>query len=225
MNKALIFDSGTLINLSMNGLLDILKKLKDAWGGEFLITEQVKYEVVDRPAGVLRFELGAIRIQNLIDDGILKMPSSIGIDNIKLKEETKEIMDMANHFLQVNEKWIEIVSEAEMSCLALSNELSEKGIRNMIALDERTTRIMCENPPSLERLMSEKLHQRVKMVANDFKIFSKYEFIRSTELVYVAYKKGIIKLNGKKALEALLYATKFKGSSVSYEEIEVLKKI
>ena len=62
------------------------------------------------------------------------------------------------------------------------------------------------------------------MVAQDFKIFSKYRFIRSTEMVYVAFKKGLISLNGKKALEALLYATKFKGSSVSYEEIDAIKK-
>jgi hypothetical protein len=58
------------------------------------------------------------------------------------------------------------------------------------------------------------------------KIFSKFKFIRSSELVYVAYKKGIINLgNNKKVLEALLYATKFKGSSISFEEINELKRL
>jgi len=222
--KALIFDSGTLINLSMNGLLDILKSLKEGWNGEFIITEQVKQEVVDRPMGVLRFELGAIRIQNLIDESVLKLPGFFDVKNDVLNEKTRELMDMANHFVQARDKWINIVSDAEMSCLALSEELTKRGVDNMIALDERTTRILCENPASLERLMSEKLHQNVKMVAQDFKIFSKYRFIRSTEMVYVAFKKGLISLNGKKALEALLYATKFKGSSVSYEEIDAIKK-
>lgn len=223
--KALIFDSGTLINLSMNGLLEILYKLKKIWSGKLIITPDVKYEIIDRPIGVLRFELGALRIQNLLNKGILEMPSVFNIDENELKKETLQFEDIANHFMQANGKWINLVSDAEMSCLALSEMLSKKGIENLIAIDERTTRILCENPASLERLMSEKLHQNVKMVANDFKIFSKYKFIRSTELVFVAYKKNLIELEGKKALEALLYATKFKGSSVSFEEIEELKKI
>ena len=56
-------------------------------------------------------------------------------------------------------------------------------------------------------------------------IFPNYKFIRSTELVFVAYKKGIINIHGKNVLDALLYATKFKGSSISFEEIEELKKV
>jgi hypothetical protein len=41
----------------------------------------------------------------------------------------------------------------------------------------------------------------------------------------VAYKKGLIRLQGKKVLEAVLYATKFKGTAISFEEIETLKKL
>lgn len=223
--KALIFDSGTLINLSMNGLLYILEKLKKNFNGKFLITEAVKFETIDKPIGIPRFELGALIIKNLLDAEIIEMPNSVGISYEQLKRETAEMLDLANHYVNADGKWISIVSEAEMSCLALSNLLAEKGVENIIAIDERTTRILGEKPENLENLMSSKLHQRVEVVAKNFRIFAKYRFIRSSELVYVAYKKGLINLNSDKALEALLFATKYKGSSISFDEINILKKM
>ncbi len=223
--KALIFDSGTLINLSMNGLLYILEKLKKNFNGKFLITEAVKFETIDKPIGIPRFELGALIIKNLLDAEIIEMPNSVGISYEQLKRETAEMLDLANHYVSADGKWISIVSEAEMSCLALSNLLAEKGVENIIAIDERTTRILGEKPENLENLMSSKLHQRVEVVAKNFRIFAKYRFIRSSELVYVAYKKGLVNLNSDKALEALLFATKYKGSSISFDEINILKKM
>ena len=223
--KALIFDSGTLINLSINGLLPMLESLKEKFDGKFLITRAVKYEVIDRPIGVMRFELGAMRIQKLLNTNVLEMPSSLGLSEERIDLETKDLIDLANHYVQVRGKWVPIVSEGEISCLALSDELTKMGIENIIAIDERTTRILCESPASLEKLMSDKLHQKVSAVAEDLSIFSRYKFIRSSEIVYVAFKKGLINLEGKKALEALLYATKFGGSAISFDEINVLKNL
>ena len=65
--RVLILDSGPLINLSMNGLLYILEGLKAHFQGKIIITRQVKYETIDRPLNVPRFELGALRIKNLLD--------------------------------------------------------------------------------------------------------------------------------------------------------------
>ncbi len=223
--KVLILDSGTIINLSMNGLLYILEKIKKVTSIKILITKYVKQEVVDRPLGVERFELEALRVQNLIDLGILEMPESLGISENELDEKMNELMNIANHYLQINNKWISIVSEAEMSCLAISSELINRGIENLIGIDERTTRMLCENPINLEKLMSAKLHQKVSLISRNMTMFAPYRFIRSTELVYIAYKKGLIDIKGKKVLEALLYATKFKGSSISFEEINILKKM
>jgi hypothetical protein len=223
--KALIFDSGTLINLAMNGLLYMLEDLKKGFKGKFLITKPVFYEVVEHPAAIARFELGALQIKSLIDRGIIELSNSIGISDIELEKETATLTDIANHYLQANGSWIKIVSEGEMSCLALSDELSKKGIENIIAIDERTTRLLAEKPENLERIMSERLHKRVLLVAKDFQIFSKYKFIRSSEIVYVSYKKGLSKIQGPKALEALLFATKFKGAAISFEEIEEIKKL
>jgi len=57
---------------------------------------------------------------------------------------------------------------------------------------------------------------------NSFKGFS---FVRSSELVYVAYKLDLIQIADPRTLEALILATKFKGSSISWEEINILKKL
>ncbi len=223
--KVLILDAGPLINLSMNGLLYLFEELKKTFDGKFIITEEVKYEVVDRPIGIEKFELGALRVQDLIDKKVIELPYSLGIDRSILERRTKEIMNKANCVVQVKGRCINIVSNAEMSCLALSAELTKKGIENIIGIDERTTRILAENPQNLESLMSEKLHQMVRISPEAVKEFSEFRFIRSSEIVYVAYKKGLIKLKGNKVLEALLYATKFHGSAISFEEINQLKKL
>jgi len=224
MTKALIFDSGALINLSMNGLLYILESLKKNFPGKFLITKQVKYEIVDRPIGIKRFELGALMVQNLIDSGVLEMSSSVGVSDDIIASRTKDFMQKSNHSLTYKGDWMEVVSDAEMSCLALSAELEKKGYECMIAIDERTTRMLGEDPKKLAEIMSNKLHQNVRVSAKPYPQ-GEFSFIRSSELVYVAYKKGYIHLSGKQALDALLYATKFKGSSISFEEIEQLKKL
>ncbi len=223
--KALIFDSGTLINLSMNGFLYILENLKKLMKGKFIITHTVKYEVIDHPSNVQRFELGAVRIQNLLDHGIIELPEILGISKEKISTASTEFMEKANHAFQVRGTWVTLVSEAEMSCLALSQILSQQGHETIIAIDERTTRALCEKPQTLEQIMATRLHQRVQLVAPNLDIFKDHRFIRSSELVYVAYKKGILGLEGKKALEAALYATKYKGAAISFEEIEELKKL
>ena len=223
--KALILDSGTLINLSMNGLLYILGELKKISNVKFLATKEVKYETVGRPLNIPRFELGALEIQSLFEQKIIEFPNSLGISEIEIGKRTRDLLETANHSLQSKGQWINIVSEAEISCLALSSILMKKGIENLIAIDERTTRILGEEPERLENLMASKLHRRVLLVGENYKIFAKFTFIRSTELVYVAYKKGLLKLKDPKALEAALYATKFKGAAVSFEEINVLKKL
>jgi len=223
--KTLIFDSGPLINFSMNGFLEVLERLKQTFEGKFLITASVKYEVIDRPIKVQRFELGALRVQQLLNRKVLELPDSINIDNQELQHLTKQLFEQANHTLKVHDAWVNIVSEAEMSCLALSTLLGKRGTETIIAIDERTTRILCEDPRMLEQLVSDRLHQRAQIAAADLNEFKDYRFIRSSELVYVAYKKGVLGLEGKQALEAALYATKTKGTAISYEEIDVLKKL
>ncbi|NCN98718.1 hypothetical protein COU62_02975 [Candidatus Pacearchaeota archaeon CG10_big_fil_rev_8_21_14_0_10_35_219] len=223
--KVLILDAGPVINLSINGLLELFEKLSQLGDIKIVITEQVRKEIIDKPLGIPRFELGAIRAEKLMENKILILPESLGISKKEINAKTKEIQSRINNTFKAENKFINIVSEAESSCLALSLILTEKKIENIIAIDERTTRMLFEKPENLESLMSKKLHKRVYLANQDFRNIGKFRFIRSPELVYVAYKKGLTELKSKKALEALLYATKFKGSSVSYEEIKQIKKM
>ena len=223
--KVLILESGTIINFSMNGLTHVIEELKKNFDGKFIITSQVKHETIDRPLKVPRFQLEALRVKDLLDNKIIELPSSLGISEEEISKETNRLMEIANHTIKQNGQWIKIVSDAEISCLAISSILTKKGINNIIAIDERTTRILSEKPENLKKIIDKKMHTNVELNLHHTEEFSKFKFIRSTELVYVAYKKGLIHLKDPKALEAALYATKFKGSSVSFEEIDALKKL
>ncbi len=226
LNKAIIFDAGTLISLSMNGLVDELRKLKKIFNGSFLITNQVKAEVIDKPITIKQFELEALRTKKLLDDGILELADYFGYENSIIEEKAREIMEIANSFFQSSRGWVNIMQLGEASCLALSKMMNEKKIKNVIAIDERTTRMLIEKPENLKELLEKKLHTNIHLVKENFGYFKSFQVIRSTELMYVAWKKGLIELkDGVFILDALLYSLKFKGCSVSFEEIEEMKKM
>jgi hypothetical protein len=226
LKKALIFDAGALITLSMNGLTDELRKLKEIFDGSFLITQQVKSEVVDKPLTIKSYELEAFRTKKLIDDGILELADSFGFDNSEVDAKAREIMEIANSFFQSPKEQVKIMHMGEATCLALSKMLSEKKIKSLIVIDERTTRMLIEKPNNLEELLSRKLHTNIKTVKKNFEYFKNFQVIRTTELMYVAWKKGLIEIkDGIPLLDALLWALKSKGCSVSQDEIEEIKKL
>ena len=225
IQKILIFDSGSLISLSINGLLEELKKLKKIFNGEFIITKEVKKEVVDNPIKIKMYELEALKIQNLIDEGCLNMPNKIGITDKEITNLMFKLMNFANTMFIGNGNEIQLIQQGETSCLALSKILNEKKIKNVLVVDERTTRMLVEKHENLKELLEKKMHTNVKLKESNFKEFNGFKIIRSTELIYVAYKKGLINLRGKEVLDALLYALKFKGCAISSEEIEEIKGI
>ena len=226
LNKAIIFDAGTLITLSMNGLTEELRKLKAIFDGSFLITQQVKAEVIDKPITIKNFELEALKTKKLFDEGVIELAEYYDIDNSKIEKKTKEIMDIANSLFVSPREEVKIMHLGEASCLALSKILSDKKIKNLIAIDERTTRMLIEKPENLKDLLRRKLHTNIKLVKGNFEYFKDFEVIRSAELMYVAWKKGLIELkDGISVLDALLYAVKFKGCSISGEEIREIKRI
>ncbi len=224
-SKAIIFDSSTLISLSMNGLFDELKDLKKIFGGYFFITKDVKREIIDKPLTIKRFELEAIRLKELLDEGVLEMPSALGIDEKNLYKDLEKMKNIANTTFKSKQNSIYIIDSGEMSCLVLSKVLTEKGIKNVVAVDERTIRMLCEKPDNLKKLLEKKLHTSISALEENFKYFKGFKFIRSSELLYVSYKKGLVKLKGPMVLDALLYAVKFKGCAISDEEIKDIEKI
>ncbi len=224
-NKFLIFDSSSLISLSLNGLLEELKKLKEIFNGEFIITKEVKEEVVDIPLKIKKYELEALKIQDLIDEGCLSMPNNFGIQDKEITNLTIKLMNFANTMFIGNRNEIQLIQLGEASCLALSKIMNERKIKNVLVIDERTTRMLVEKPENLKELLEKKMHLKIKLKESDFKEFKGLKIIRSAELMYLAYKNNLIRWKNKKVLDALLYALKFKGCAISENEIEEIKQI
>ena len=223
--RIIIFDASILITFAMNGLLPELKELKKNFKGKFIIPYAVKKEAVDNPLKIKRFELEALRIQNLLDEKILELPDSLGISEKDISIETQKILDEANSLFQNHQKDIHIIDVGESACLALSKILNSKKIENVMAIDERTMRMLCEKPDNLRLLLEKKLHTKINYQKLKNKSFSDCRIIRSAELIYIAWKKDLVRLKGNQVLDALLYAVQFKGCSISYDEIEEIKRL
>jgi len=221
IKKALILDSSSIITLALNNLLGVLELLKKSFGGKFLITPKIKEEIIDNPLKQKRFELEALLISTLLKKGVIEVSAPAG-----LEKEIKNIMGMANNAFIADGETINILHEGESSCFALANLLKEE-YQICIAIDERTARLLCENPENLKKIFDSKLHTKVSIDRSKTAYFSGLSIIRSAELLFVAYKKGLIDLpaSNQQAIDALLYAAKFKGCSISFEEIERAKKI
>jgi len=209
----------------MNGLLPELKSLKETFEGKFIITKEVKYEIIDRPITIKRFELEALKLQELINEGILEFPESLGIDENKITKDTETLLTIANNTFWEKGKPLHLIDLGETSAIVLSKMLNEKGIENVLAIDERTTRMLCEKPDNLKKLLQKKLHSSVDIRKENLHHFVGFKIIRSCELGYMIYKKGLTRIKNKKVLDAILYALKFKGCAISFEEIEEIKKL
>lgn len=221
-NKFLIFDAGPIISLSMNGLLYVIEKLKEGFDGEFVITPRVKREVLDRPLGIKKYQLEALRVKDLLDKKVLRLASEF-VSGSAIEREAKRISQIANNLFKADGEKIKLIQEAEASCLAFARLCK---CDNLIVIDERTTRMISEAPDNLRKIMSSRLHAKIKVDERNARELSGFKFIRSAELVYVAYKKGLIDLKkSAQLLDALLYGLKFKGTAISTGEIEVIKQI
>ena len=224
IEKALIFDASSIITLVMNGLLPELEKLKEKFNGKFLIPADVQREIIDKPMKIKRFAFEALKVKELFNAKVLETPASVGADDNLISKKAKEFKDVANNLFEARGKPLHIIDLGEASCLALSRILDEKGIKNIVVVDERTTRMLGEKPENLESLLRKKLHTKVTLKEKDFKFFAGFKFIRSAELIYVAYKKGLTRFkNG--ILEALLWAIKSKGCAISGDEIKEMVRI
>jgi len=223
--RAIIFDASTLISLSMAGLFDQIRDLKSSFKGHFLITKDVKKEIIDKPITIKKFELEAMRLKDMLEKRVLEEPAIFGINEEELNKLTYNYTETANSTFFNSKRDIFLIDAGEASCLALSKLLTQKGVKNVLAIDERTIRMICEKPDNLRKLLIKKLHTEIKPRKEKYKLFEGFKFIRSSELVYVAYKKGLIKLKYPNLLDALLYAVKFKGCAISGTEIEEIKNL
>jgi len=222
--KVIVFDAGSLIAFSMNCTLSVFRKLKEDFKGKFIIPKSVEYEIITRPMSIKKYKLGAFRLKALIDEGVLEFPSAVDIKEQEIKKRAGTYLKAANNLFFRDGRAIHLIDDGESACLAVSSILSERGIENVISIDERTTRMLCEKVENLKTLLATKLHTKIDMKGSA-ESFKKFRFIRSSELIYVAFKKKLIKNQNKEFLDALLYAMKFKGCAISAREIKEIEKL
>ncbi len=219
--KNLIFDSGPLINFAMNGSLHILERLKENFKGDFLITKEVKHEIIDKPATIKRFQLESLQLKSLYDRKIIKLAPLTKSQINELTEKRNKYMSIANSTFRTKKKQLHLIDKGECAVLALSEITNSP----YIVIDERTTRILCENPENLRKLLEKKLHTNVTANKDNYSHFDKFKIIRSTELAYLAYKKKLFNLKYPEALKAMLYGLKYRGCSISEEEVKQIAKM
>ena len=219
--KFAILDSGPIISLTLNGLLDVLENLAKKFPDtKFIMTPQVKKEVIDKALTIKKYELEALKVQNLLDKKII----FFALDFVKkeqLAKETNRIINLANNVLRADGKDVHILQEGEASCLAFANLCNCKKI---IVVDERVARLLTESPENLCAIMERKLHSKVSIDKKNLKWFENFVYIRSSELLYIAYKNNLFDIKKNKTLlDALLYSVKYSGASISGKEIEEMK--
>ena len=226
--KTIVFDAGPVISLTMNNLLWILEPLKKISNAEFCITEQVKRELVDTPLNKTRkYMFEALQVLHYIENKTLDV-----IDNDAVRKQAYELLSIANNCFNAFGHNIQIVHEAEMSAIALY--LQKKA--DAFAVDEKTARLLMENPDRLHHILKHTLHTKVEKNKENLSKFRKItrgiKVIRSVELVTVAYEKGLLDKylsdmpdSKRTLLESVLWGVKLNGCAVSKREIEQIVKM
>jgi len=217
---AIFFDSSTLISLAEAASLDILPALKDSFGGQLAITTTVKAETVDKAMVTDRFMYEGVRLRKMLEDGTLTL-----FGDGHVAELSEKISNLVNNTFFVGKKPLKIIHAGEVSILAISLQQNCEAI----AIDERTMRLVIEDPNSLRQLLESKLHTKINVNKQNLltwqAIFQKkLTVIRSTELAIAAWRKGLLAGTDEKALRGILWALKFAGCAISSDEINTYIK-
>ena len=225
--KSLVFDAGPIISLAINDLLWLLEPLKKRFKGDFYISRAIKTEIVDKPLTTKRFKFGAIKVLHYIENKTITL-----VDNREIREKTELLLELANNSFMAHAQPINIVHYGEISGIAaaLFNN-SEAYI-----VDERTTRLLIENPNKLKNILRHTLHTDIKINHDKLRKFQEItkniRIIRSVELVVIAYELGLLNKYlaniphpKKTLLESVLWGVKLNGCAVSKRELEQILKM
>lgn len=227
MDRSIVFDTGPIISLATNNLLWILEPLKKQSGMEFFIPEAVKKEIIDRPLQSKRFKFEAMQVLSLVNRGIIKI-----ISLPQIKAESEKLLNTANRIFQAKDNWLQIMHVGEMEAIAAAIIMNSSAF----VVDERTARMLIENPDRLMEIMEKKLHTKISVDRGNLDDFRKQtrdiRLIRSTEIAAVAYEKGLldqyipnIPNPRKELLDSVLWGIKLNGCSISENEINKIVKI
>lgn len=210
----LVFDSSAIISLGITCSFGVLRKLKEAYGGNFMIPKTVKKEVVDHAIRSHRFMYEGYKIKRLISDNVLTV-----LDESPYSDAVRKLASLANSTFSARGKGIKIIHPGEISLLVMAHRESKD---DAVVIDERTTRLLVESPKEIPSLLGGKLHTRIKTDKSKLKQLRKemtsISILRSADLCLAGYLKGYLDSN-KKMFEGLLWALKFAGCAISGKEI------
>jgi len=229
--RCIVFDTSTIISIATNNLLYIMKPLKKLYGGSFCMPAGVKKEIIDRPLDSKKFKLEAIQVLSEVMEGTLSL-------KVEPKEEVQRLMDLANSIFKAHDNYVKIIHWGEAAVLVLA----KMDGADAVAIDERTTRVLIEDPSAIARILGSKMHTKITINKKNMKEFQDYikgmEVIRSIELGVIAYEAGlldryVIKEASMVAqikprrdlLDGLLWGLKLRGASVTSKEIDDILKI
>ena len=222
-DKILFFDAGPVISLVMSRLPWILPELKQKFGGKFYLTPAVQRELVERPLSVKRYEFEALQVMKFIREGTLEVYKNVP------QKKVRELQTLANSSFTIRGKPMDIIQSGEMESVAAALQLNAG-----VVMDERTLRLFIENSAELQNILEYRFSRKIRADKTKIKQFSgqlqEMPIIRSTELVGIAYKLGLLDgfippgKDGKETLlDAVLWATKYNGCAITEHEIEEIK--
>ncbi len=225
--KTLFFDAGPIISLTTNNLLWVLRDLKLSFKGNFCFVPAVKQEVIDKPFTSKQFKFESLQVQRLLREKVFTVISSQEIVSL-----AEELSDLANNCFLSKGTYLQIVHSGEMQTVAAAL-LSDS---SAVVIDERTTRVLMEDPGSLAGILEHKLQTKIETDANSINEFIRrtkdLKVLRSVEIIVFAYEKGLLdrflplsKDPSKDLLTAVLWGLKLHGCAISEREIEEIVKI
>ena len=213
----IVVDSSSIISLAVNCMCSVLAQI----GTGFTITPKVYEEIITRPLGNRRFSLESMRIRRLVSSGalIVQAPKTGLCD---------DVLSAANRVYSIRGRELKIIHPAESEAIGLAGEIGAKAL----LIDERTTRLLVEDPAELRDLLSYRNRAEVRMNEAWLRklkdVMPKMPIIRSAEIVAIAYERGYLTrmhdVEDKSVLDAALAALKYSGCAITWEEIEEYQK-
>jgi len=216
--NSIVCDSSSLISITDAGLFGALVIVSRNLQGNLVISEEVQHESIDRPINNPQYSFSAVRLKRAMLDGIFRVANS-------RQDTIQKVLNLTNNIFIINSKPLRLVheGEAELVALAIDNNLST------LLMDERNTRMLVEDPISMKNHMEKEWNTKITInqkALQEFQFLTRgIHVIRSSEILALAYDINYFRKFHEleeKAFESALYAIKFNGCAISFDEIKEL---
>jgi hypothetical protein len=206
--------------------------MKEFFNGDFYLPKAVESELIEKPLKSKKFKFEALQVARTIKQNVWTIAESPKISLL-----AEELMNLANHTFRAKGNWLNIVHYAEMEVIATAVIMNSQAV----VIDERTTKLLIEDPQYAARVLERKTGSRVFVDKQSVEKLQKWtkniKVLRSAEFVMMAYEKGVLNeyvLDGndlgakdtrKTLVESLLWGLKLRGCAISRQELNEIVAI